>query len=143
MAEGILRHKITGAGLTAETDSCGFESFHVGDHPDQRAQAVCRKYGIDISSHVSRLFIKQDFDRFDRIYVMDASHFYSVSRMARSAEDLKKLDYILNLLYPGKAMPVDDPWYHDIQAFEKTYRQLDAACTILVEDISLAKENIR
>ncbi len=135
MAEGILRNKLTLAGLGDETDSCGFESFHTGDHPDKRAHTVSRKYGIDISAHVARLFRKQDFDNFDRIYVMDSSHYYNVSRMARSEDDMKKVDYLLNLLYPLSDMPVEDPWYHDIQAFERTYLQLDAACDILVEEL--------
>ncbi|MEI6883329.1 MAG: low molecular weight protein-tyrosine-phosphatase [Bacteroidota bacterium] len=139
MAEGILRHKLHSAGISADTDSCGFEAFHVGDHPDKRAQTVCKRYGIDISKHVSRLFRKQDFDLFDLIYVMDSSHYYSVSSMARNKEDMIKVDYMLNLLYPGKNMPVDDPWYHDLQAFESTYRQLDAACNILTEQLRKGK----
>ena len=139
MAEGILRSKLSKAGIKAEIDSCGFESFHIGDHPDNRAQSICRNYGIDISGHVARLFRKNDFDSFDRIYVMDASHYYSVSRIARSAADLKKVDYMLNLQYPGQDLPVDDPWYHDIHAFEKTYRQLDAACERLIEQLLSSK----
>ncbi|MCX6282599.1 MAG: low molecular weight phosphotyrosine protein phosphatase [Bacteroidetes bacterium] len=135
MAEGILRNKLNKAGIKAETDSCGFEPFHVGDTPDNRALAVCRKYGIDISNHVARLFRKQDFTGFDRIYVMDTSHYYSVSGMAGSPDDMKKVDYILNLLYPGKDLQVDDPWYHDMQAFERTFKQLDAACDTLIKVI--------
>lgn len=135
MAEGILRQKLKEAGLEAETDSCGFESFHEGDSPDQRAQSVCRKNGIDISSHVARLFRKSDFDRFDRIFVMDSSHYQNVARMARNHEDMKKVDYTLNLIYPGKNLAVDDPWYHDMNAFEKTFVQLDLACRRIVEDL--------
>ena len=134
MAEGILRHKLHAARIEAEIDSCGFESFHVGDHPDSRAQTVCRKNNIDISSHTSRLFRKQDFDHFDRIYVMDSSHYHGVSKAARSAVDMKKVDYILNILYPGSNTEVDDPWYHDINAFERTYKQLEAACDLLVKE---------
>jgi len=141
MAEGILRKKLNEAGLSNETDSCGFESFHAGDSPDKRAQVVCRKYGTDISMHTARLFRKQDFDNFDRIYVMDSSHYYNVSRMAGSAGDMKKVDYILNLVYPGKDLQVEDPWYHDIQAFEQTYRQLDKACDILAEEVISSKKN--
>ncbi|MCX6285570.1 MAG: low molecular weight phosphotyrosine protein phosphatase [Bacteroidetes bacterium] len=143
MAEGILRNKFGNAGIKVETDSCGFESFHVGDNPDKRAQAVCGKYGIDISRHVARLFRKQDFDDFDRIYVMDSSHYYSVSRMARSAGDMTKVDYLLNIIYPGKNLPVDDPWYHDLQAFERTYKQLDAACDSLIEMTGPGKEDTK
>jgi protein-tyrosine phosphatase len=141
MAEGILRHKLNEAGLGDETDSCGFESFHVGDHPDKRALTVCRKYGLDISTHVARLFRKSDFDSFDLIYVMDSSHYYNVSRMARSADDMKKVDYMLNLLYPGRDLPVDDPWYHGMEAFEQTYLQLDSACDKLVNLLRSSKND--
>ena len=58
--------------------------------------------------------------------------------MARSADDMKKVDYMLNLLYPGRDLPVDDPWYHGMEAFEETYRQLDSACDKLV---SLIRSN--
>jgi len=139
MAEGILRHKLNEAGIKAEIDSCGFEAFHIGDHPDKRAQIVCRKHGIDISSHVARLFSRQDFDAFDRIYVMDSSHYYGVSRIARSVAEMKKVDYLLNLLYPGKDLSVDDPWYHDLPAFETTYIQLEAACDRLFREITSNK----
>jgi protein-tyrosine phosphatase len=135
MAEGLLRNKLKLAGLEAEIDSCGFEPFHVGDHPDYRAEAISRKNGIDISGHVARLFRKQDFDRFDRIYVMDSSHYYGLKTMARTEEDMSKVDYILNLLNPGKDLQVDDPWYHDMNAFERVFRQLEAACDNLVAGI--------
>ena len=135
MAEGILRHKLNAAGIRAEVDSCGFESFHTGDHPDKRAQLVSRKYGIDISTHIARTFMKQDFDNYDRIYVMDSSHYYNISRMVRTDDDMKKIDYCLNLVYPGKDLPIDDPWYDDLEAFEKTYLLLDTACDRLIEDI--------
>jgi protein-tyrosine phosphatase len=135
MAEGILKHMTGQAGLLCEADSCGFESFHKGDSPDQRAQTVCRRHGIDISSHIARLFDKKDFDRFDRIYVMDVSHYRQVSAMARSADDMLKVDYVLNLIYPGKNLPVDDPWYHDMPAFEKTFVQLELACRRITEEL--------
>jgi len=139
MAEGIFRYRLKAAGIGAELDSCGFESFHVGDHPDQRAQKVCIQHDIDISRHVARLFRKQDFDLFDFIYVMDSSHYYNVSRMARSKEDMKKVDYILNLVHTGTDMAVDDPWYHDISAFNRTYNQLAEACDRFIEKIRAGK----
>ena len=79
--------------------------------------------------------MKQDFDNYDRIYVMDSSHYYNISRMARTDDDMKKIDYFLNLVYPGKDLPIDDPWYDDLEAFEKTYLLLDTACDRLIEDI--------
>ena len=136
MAEGLLRHKLKKAGMESEVDSCGFEPFHIGDHPDPRAETVSRKNGIDISDHIARLFSKKDFDRFDRIYIMDSSHYYDLRSMARNEADMLKVDYIMNLVYPGRNQEVDDPWYHEIKAFERTFSQLDAACDKLLAIIA-------
>jgi protein-tyrosine phosphatase len=128
LAEGILRSRYDQSGLKGEIDSCGFESFHVGDPPDQRAQTVARQRGIDISAHRARLFTPSDFDRFDRIFVMDASHYQNVMRRARNESDRQKTDFLMNVIAPGKNQPVPDPWYHDITAFEEVYDQVARAC---------------
>ena len=136
MAEGILKDKLRKLNLTASVDSAGFESFHVGDTPDERAVATLRKRGIDITDHVSRLFSVRDFDRFDRIYVMDSYHYLNVSRLARNEEDMKKVDYALNVLSPGMNKNIQDPWYDGLNAFEKVFGQLDQVCTFLAEKIA-------
>jgi protein-tyrosine phosphatase len=133
LAEGILREKLRTKNIAAEIDSCGFESFHVGDPPDERALAVARKRGIDLSSHRARLFNPYDFERFDYIYAMDSSHYKNILRLTRSESDTVKVDYLLNVLYPGQNLGVQDPWYHDLDAFEKVYLQLDKACDRIVE----------
>jgi len=135
MAEGLLRHKLKHAGVKAIVDSCGFEPFHVGDHPDSRAVAVSRKNGINISGHIARLFTEKDFDRFDHIYVMDASHYYHVKALARNNSDMLRVDYLMNLLIPGKNIAVDDPWYHDITAFERAFSKIDAACEEIIKTL--------
>jgi protein-tyrosine phosphatase len=137
LAEGILRDKLLKNKITAEVDSCGFESFHVGDAPDSRAQVVAMKRGIDLSSLRARLFTSLDFDRFDYIYAMDSTHYMNIMRLARNETDRSKVDYMLNVLYPGQNQGVSDPWYHDLKAFEKVYLQLDEACDRIVDDLIL------
>jgi protein-tyrosine phosphatase len=136
LAEGILRDKLQKNKISAEVDSCGFESFHVGDPPDSRAQAVAMKRGIDLSSLRARLFTTSDFDRFDYIYAMDSTHYKNIMRLARNQADRSKVDYLLNLLYPGQYLGVQDPWYHDMHAFETVYLQLDKACDRIVEELN-------
>jgi protein-tyrosine phosphatase len=135
LAEGILKDKLSRVTIPFEVDSCGFESFHIGDPPDSRALLVARKRGIDISDHAARLFSIEDFDKFDRIYVMDSSHYHKLIRKARSEDDRKKVEYIMNVLYPGRDLTVPDPWYEDINAFEKVYNMLEPACERIVADI--------
>ena len=139
LAEGILREKMKNSGIPGETDSAGFEEMHVGDPPDPRAVITAQKRKLDITQHNARLFRVKDFDHFDKIYVMDSSHFRNVSKMARNAGDMEKVDYMMNLVYPGENIPVHDPWYDGMQAFEKVYEQLDHACDILIHKLAEKK----
>jgi len=132
LAEGILRDKLNKMNFPSEIDSCGFESFHVGDPPDARAQTVARQHGIDISAHQARLFTYDDFETFDFIYAMDTSHYNNMMRLARTDIDRSKVDYVLNAIHPGQNRGVQDPWYHDMKAFEKVYLQLEEACDSIV-----------
>ncbi|MCX6267125.1 MAG: low molecular weight phosphotyrosine protein phosphatase [Bacteroidetes bacterium] len=135
LAEGIIREKFRKNNITGEVDSCGFESFHVGDPPDSRAQEVAGKRGIDLSSHRARLFTVEDFDKFDYIYAMDSSHYDKITRLARNDADMMHVDFMLNVVNPGKNLDVEDPWYHGLKAFEKVYLELDEACDRIVDQI--------
>jgi protein-tyrosine phosphatase len=137
MAEGLFRDKITKAGLTnyLKTDSVGFEPFHRGDHPDPRAIETCRRHQIDISSHVARLFEVQDFDEYDRIYVMDRGNYNNVSQLARNEKDMLKVDFVMNVVFPGQDKPVPDPWYGDMKDFEHSFKMLDQATDKIMEDL--------
>lgn len=128
LAEGILRDKLNRRRIPAEVDSAGLEYFHVGDPPDKRAIEVGRKHGIDISQHRGRLFQTQDFDRFDKIYIMDGFHFTSLANKARNEMDMERVDYVMNVVSPGENIPVVDPWYDGLEAFERVYSQLSEAC---------------
>jgi protein-tyrosine phosphatase len=139
LAEGILREKLKKKKIEAQVDSAGLETFHVGDPPDDRAIVVAKKYGIDITGHLGRLFLPGDFDRFDRIYIMDPYHYMALGGMSRSDEDMKKVEYTMNAVFPGKNIPVQDPWYDGMDAFEKVYKQLDHACENISDWISTMK----
>jgi len=135
LAEGILREKLKESNIPAGVDSCGFESFHVGDQPDARARSVAQANGIDISGHRGRLFNQADFDHFDYIYAMDSSHYSNLMRLCRNGADRAKVDYVLNMVHPGQNCDVQDPWYHDMRAFEKVFQQLDEACSRIAAHI--------
>jgi protein-tyrosine phosphatase len=139
LAEGILRKKLQLLNVNAEVDSAGFEAFHAGDHPDSRAIATGRNHGVDISQLIARLFTSQDFQLFDRIYIMDDSHYYRIKQFARTTADMEKVDYLMNVIHPGKNLNVEDPWYGDLDGFEKVFNKLNEACGILAEKIASTK----
>ena len=132
LAEGIMRHKLMNNQIDASVESCGFESFHVGDKADRRAAQVAAENGVDLSGHRARTFKVSFFDEFDRIYVMDNKNFSDVASKARNSEDLKKVDYIMNMVYPGTNMAVPDPYYGGQDGFRKTWNKLGGATEKIV-----------
>lgn len=139
LAEGIMRKKLQENNITGKVDSCGFESFHVGDIPDKRSMQVARQHGTDITQHRGKLFKQSFFDDFDKIYVMDSMNYQDVASMARNSDDLKKVDYILNELYPESNMPVPDPYYGGQDGFERTWELLDQATDKIIESLIKGK----
>jgi protein-tyrosine phosphatase len=128
MAEGIMRHKARKYNLQIVVDSAGTGGWHAGDAPDERAIEMMRTKGIDISSLVARKFLPEDYDRFHAIYVMDATNYQDVMRLARHDADKAKVEMILNLSEKGRNRPVPDPYYGGMDGFENVYRLLDDAC---------------
>ncbi len=132
LAAGILKKKLADLGKIAIVDSAGFEKFHVGDKPDNRAIFVAMNNKIDITPHRARLFKAEDFDIFDNIYVMDQHNYHDVIRMARNETDRLKVDYIMNMINNGKNQQVPDPYYGSNEDFEYTFKLLDTACEKIV-----------
>ena len=132
LAEGILRNKIEKRNLKIKVDSAGTSNYHIGEHPDKRSAKNAQSHSIDISKLVARQFTVQDFDYFDIIYVMDSANHSNVLSLARNESDSKKVELILNTLYPGTNMPVPDPYFGGEQGFEDVFILLDKACDIIV-----------
>lgn len=134
LAEGLLRDKLKKYKLsdTISVDSAGTSGYHAGEMPDIRSTAHARKKGIHISELVSRQFVVEDYDNFDRIYVMDHNNYKDVVSLARNAKDKSKVELILNVSHPGKNMPVPDPYFGGEAGFENVYNLLNEACEVLL-----------
>ncbi len=135
LAEGILNKKFEEKGIDGYIHSAGFEPYHEGQHPDPRSVSTARKHDIDISNKVARLFSVEDFNTYDRIFVMDAMNHADVMRVARDDEDRSKVDYLLNLVNEGSDDEVPDPYYGGASGFDKVYEMMDRACNHLMDDI--------
>lgn len=135
MAEGILSKKLKDTNLNVSVDSAATSDYHINQQPDERAIANCKTHGIDISNLRGRQFSVEDFDEFDRIFVMDSSNYENVVALARNEEDSKKVQLILNLSQPNSNISVPDPYFGAEDGFENVYQLLDAACDILIEEL--------
>jgi len=139
MAEGLMQAKIEKYNLDMQVDSAGFEPFHTGDPPDYRAVSEMQNHGIDISHQRARLFNRSDFDTFDRIYVMDSNNYTDVKSVTMDAAHMQKVDFIINVVHPGKNLPVPDPYYGGKNGFTTTYDLLDEATELIAKEIQKRK----
>lgn len=122
MAEGLLRHHIQQRGLRCKVDSAGTSAHHAGEHPDRRAQQEMRRHGIDISTQTSRQLVRQDFERFDWILVMDNSNLANAQRLAgHKGAHLAKIKRFV----PDGEVP--DPYYGGPEGFIQVYDMVNAA----------------
>lgn len=133
LAEGILKSKLSGNSFLV--DSAGTSNYHIGKQPDKRSIAVAKKYGIDISNLKGRQFQISDFDTFDYIYVMDESNYNNIISLTRHKNDIKKVNFILNEVYPNKNYDIPDPYYGGDEGFENIYKMLDEACSIIIKNL--------
>ena len=133
LAEGIMKQKAREAGVDWEVDSAGTGHWHAGELPDHRSILKARQYGIDITDQRARQFQAADFDRFDKIFVMDTQNLRDVLRFAQTDEHRTKVQLMLDQLHPGLERSVPDPYYDD-NGFEEVFQMLDRACETFVKN---------
>lgn len=134
LAEGILKSKLDATKFYV--DSAGTSGYHDGELPDSRAIEVAKANGIDIENQRSRKFVKDDFDIFDHIFVMDSSNYDNVLKLAESNEDTQKVSLILTKTHPEAKLEVPDPYHNTIDGFNQVYTMLDEACMSIAEELN-------
>jgi protein-tyrosine phosphatase len=125
LAQGILEFNAQKMGVKIEVDSAGTSANHVGERPDPRSVAVGFAHGIDITYQRARQFVRDDFDRFDLIFVMDQSNYTDVLKLAPSKEHADKVHLIRDEEQPGAHKNVPDPYYGEEDGFEAVFSMLD------------------
>jgi protein-tyrosine phosphatase len=135
VAEGLLRRRAKEANKQIQVDSAGTSNYHIGEQPDSRSLAHALSKGTDISSLKARQFTIEDFDAFDKIFVMDYSNYENVVKLARDQNDINKVDLLLNQLYPGENQSVPDPYFGGDEGFEQVYNMVDAAVSEFLKKV--------
>ena len=133
LAEGILASKLPKDKFYV--DSAGTGNWHAGEQPDKRSIATAKNHGVDISKQKARQFKTSDFDTFDYIFVMDNNNKTDVLKLAKTENQRKKVELMLNVLFPNENVAVPDPYYGDMSDFENVYQMLDQATTLLAEQL--------
>ncbi len=134
LAEGILLHLVNEKKLDLHIDSAGTANYHVGEAPDPRTIKNAKKHNINLSSLRARQFVNEDFDAFDKIFVMDKSNLQNVLKLAKNDLQKQKVDLFLNISHPGKNLEVPDPWFGGEEGFEEVFNLVYQTCSDLVND---------
>jgi protein-tyrosine phosphatase len=132
LAEGILQKKAADAGLNWIVESAGTNGYHIGEPPHPLSQKVALQNGIDISKQRSRQFVKEDFERFDKIYAMSTDVLDDIKYLSKEKFDAKKIGLLLNELYPGKDRDIPDPWYGPEAGYHKAFKLINDSCEKLI-----------
>jgi len=133
LAEGILEHKAKESGLQWTIDSAGTNGYHTGEAPHRLSQKVAKLNGIDICHQRARNFVKEDMQRYDKIYAMADDVVTDIRRIAGNAYDDKKVELFLNELHPGRHLSVPDPWYGEEPGYHDVYKLIDETCDAIIE----------
>jgi len=114
----VLKDVAIKRGLDILVDSAGTAGYHVGEEPDERATATCKKFKIPIKDS-ARKVTGGDFKKFTYILAADESNLRHLKRMKPSdstAEILLWGSYLDNA-------PIPDPYYGGIEGFEACLQQ--------------------
>ena len=138
LAEGILKSKLRSLDLSheIEVDSCGTGNYHIGEQPDPRTLANAHENGIKLD-HQARQFVREDFDRFDYILVMDRSNLQNVKKLDPLEDYTGKL-YLMREFDPlGKGKDVPDPYFGGERGFQEVFDILDRSIDRFLEEVKL------
>jgi len=137
MAEAVFRSlaRRTWPDLAVEADSAGTHGYHAGRPPDERALRVARAHGIDMSAQRARQLLVADFDRFDRILVMDLEN--KKAALALAPRRLRRRVQLLLEYAPHLASrEIPDPYYGDIADFERVFELSAQAAQGLLQSLA-------
>ena len=128
LAEGIMLKLIRENNINMRVDSAGTSDYHIDEAPDKRTIANAANHNVDLKPLRARQFKASDFDKFDKIYVMDKSNMANVLALATTEEHKAKVDLLLNASNPGMNLEVPDPYFGGEQGFEDVFQMVYKAC---------------
>lgn len=112
--------------LHIDVDSAGTQGFHAGAAPDDRAQAVARARGLDLSGLRARLLTAEDFEHFDWIIAMDRRNRAAARRIA-PRKHRRRVRLLMEFAPHLGIAEVPDPYYGEHLDFERVFELADEA----------------
>lgn len=133
MAEAVFKKLLQDRGYSDEwkVDSSALSSYNIGDQPDPRTISTLKRYGLTIQ-HAARRVTKQDFYDFEYILCFDEQNMRGLTAM-KPRDSSATVRLLGSYIAEGKV--VQDPYYEEDAAFEKTYQLCLNMCTAFLDSI--------
>ncbi|KAH7104117.1 putative LTP1-protein-tyrosine-phosphatase [Auriculariales sp. MPI-PUGE-AT-0066] len=134
MVEAVLAHTANERGIDIEVDSAGTAGYHIGEEPDERTVATCKKHGVPIDS-TARQVKREDFTTFDYILASDKNNLSNLESMKpRGSTAVVRL---FGSWDDNKE--IADPYYGGMNGFERCYQQCVRYSNALLDEITASK----
>jgi len=139
-AEAIFSQLIKTADLQDqfEIDSAGTHAYHVGNPPDARSREAALKRGVDMQHLRARHIQAADFERFDRLIVMDQDNLTELKNRFPD-QSHNKISLMMSYAKQRSETEVPDPYYGGEDGFELVLDLLDEAASGLLSDLKAAE----
>jgi protein-tyrosine phosphatase len=118
-AEAVLRHVAATEApeLQLEIDSAGTHEYHLGHLPDARAVRAAQRRDIDMSGLRARKLLREDFERFDLVLVMDEQNKQDALAIAPTGQHAR-VRLFLEFAPQLSHREIPDPYYGNEIGFE-------------------------
>lgn len=135
-AEGVFRKLIQEQGYVDRilTDSAGTHAYHVGEPPDERAQATAALRDIDISQSRGRMATVSDIEEFDYILAMDRENLLHLRKIG-PPQMRHKIELLLKYLPHRREQDVPDPYFGGASGFDRVLDMIEEAAHGLLNEI--------
>ncbi len=137
-AEEVMRQLVARRGLSERivVDSAGTYGGHAGELPDPRMRRAAAERGYRLT-HRSRRVVEEDFERFDRIVVMDDMNYEAMHRLAPSREAAEKIYRMTEFCRRhADRSYVPDPYYEGHEGFALVLDLLEDGCAGLLDALA-------
>lgn len=131
MAEFVFKKIIKDNNLDDSfyVESAATSTDEIGNPIYFEAQKQLIKHGIiDFTNKRARQVVKEDYDKFNYIFLMDDENIDGIKKIIK---DDKKNKIHKLLYFVGAGDEIEDPWY--TRNFDKVYNQIETGCKLLIE----------
>jgi protein-tyrosine phosphatase len=139
-AEGVFTRLIKDEGLEEffHIDSAGTHAYHVGQPPDERAQAAARKRGIELGRLKGRQVAPEDVQEFDYVLAMDFENLDNLIKICPKGYEYK-VSLFLSHAPDLEVEEVPDPYYGGKSGFDYVLDITEEAAKGLLKKIRKEK----